>query len=141
MRSNKGVTLTSITIYIVALSIVVAIITRISVYFYRNLESVSTNTTASAEYTKFNSYFTDEINIEENEVAECSTDGSGMPYIIFFKSQNQYSYKNNAVYRNKVKIISNVDTCQISYDINTKIITVNLTILGKTYNTSYTVVK
>ena len=141
MRSNKGVTLTSITIYIVALSIVVAIIKRISVYFYRNLESVSTNTTAIAEYTKFNSYFTDEINIEENEVAECGTDESGMPYIIFFKSQNQYSYKNNAVYRNKVKIISNVDTCQISYDINTKIITVNLTILGKTYNTSYTVVK
>lgn len=141
MRNNRAVTLTSITIYIVALSIVVAIVARISIYFYRNISNVSSNTTASAEYTKFNSYFTDEINIEENEVAVCSTDASGMPYIIFFKSQNQYSFKNNAIYRNKAKIVSNVDSCDFKYDTNTKIITVNLTILGKNYNTQYTVVK
>ena len=89
MKSNSGVTLTALTIYIIALTIVVAIIARISIYFYRNVNNINSNTTASTEYTKFNSYFTDEINIEENQVADCDVDASGMQYIIFSKTQNQ----------------------------------------------------
>ena len=109
MKSNKGVTLTSVTIYIIA--------------------------------TKFNSYFTDEINIDKNEVSDCGVDETGMPYISFYVSQNQYSYKNNAIYRNKSKIVSNVDSCEFNYDTSTKIITVNMTINGRDFNTQYTVIK
>ena len=141
MKSNSGVTLTALTIYIIALTIVVAIIARISIYFYRNVNNINSNTTASTEYTKFNSYFTDEINIEENQVADCDVDASGMQYIIFSKTQNQYSYKNGSIYRNRTKIASNIDECNFIYDTNTKIITVNLTINGKIFNTNYTVVK
>ena len=82
-----------------------------------------------------------EINIEENQVADCDVDASGMQYIIFSKTQNQYSYKNGSIYRNRTKIASNIDECNFIYDTNTKIITVNLTINGKTFNTNYTVVK
>lgn len=141
MKSNKGVTLTSVTIYIIALTIIVAIVARISIYFYRNVKDISSSTTASAEYTKFNSYFTDEINIDRNEVSNCGVDETGMPYISFYVSQNQYSYKNNAIYRNKTKIVSNVDSCVFNYDTSTKIITVNMTINGRDFNTQYTVIK
>lgn len=141
IKDNRGVTLTSVTIYVIALTVVVVIIARISTYFYRNINNVTTNVAADAEYTKFNSYFTDEINIEENEVATCGTDANGMNYIIFSKTQNQYSYYNNGIYRNKTKIVKDVDSCQIKYNTSTKIITVNLTIKNKSYSTQYTVVK
>ena len=78
MKSEKGVTITSIMIYVVALTIVVLLIGRIITYFYKNVNNVEENTTANAEYLKFNSYFTDEINIEGNEVEVCENN-----YIIF----------------------------------------------------------
>ena len=38
MKSEKGVTLTSIMIYVVALTIVVGIVGRITTYFYKNIQ-------------------------------------------------------------------------------------------------------
>ena len=141
LKNNKGVTLTSIAIYVIALTITVIIITRISTYFYQNVNKVSTSVEANSEYTKFNSYFTDEINLQGNEVIACSTDSNGMNYIIFSKTKNQYSFYKNGIYRNKVKIIKNVDSCQITYDSTTKVISVIMMINNKTYSTSYTVTK
>ena len=41
MKSNSGVTLTALTIYIIAFTIVVSIIARISIYFYRNVNNIN----------------------------------------------------------------------------------------------------
>ena len=59
IKNEKGVTLTSLLIYVLALTVVVIIVGRITTYFYKNMDQVTTNTAAAAEYTKFNSYFTD----------------------------------------------------------------------------------
>ena len=136
MKSERGVTLTSIMIYVVALTIVVTLFGRITTYFYRNMNQVTTNTSAYAEYTKFNSYFTDEINIQGNEVAVCESN-----YIIFSKSQNQYTYQNEKIYVNKRKICDDVQECNFSYDEVTQIITVEIKIFEKEYKTTYTVAR
>ena len=136
LKNERGVTITSVLIYIIALTAVVIIIGRISTYFYRNMDQVTTNTAAAAEYTKFNSYFTDEINIEGNEVEFWEPN-----LIIFSKSENQYTFQGNGVYRNKVKICKDVDACTFSYNEDTKKIDVYLKIYNREYNVTYTVAK
>ena len=136
IKNERGVTLTSVLIYVLALTVIVIIVGRITTYFYKNMNQVSTNTAAAAEYVKFNSYFTNEINIEGNYVDLCESD-----VIIFSKSENQYTFKNNGIYMNKIKICKDIDSCKFSYNEETKEISVQLKIYGKDYNTTYTVVE
>lgn len=138
MKSERGVTLTSIMIYVFALTIVVMIIARISTYFYSNVNELSNNSAADAEYTKFNSYFTAEINTEGNEV---QYDRTNNQYIIFTKTENQYTYQNGSIYMNKAKICKNIDKCIFNYDETTEVITVQLTINGKNFDMAYTIAK
>lgn len=141
MKSEKGVTITSVLIYIIALTVVVIIIGRITTYFYTNMNFVTGNTAASAEYTKFNSYFTDEINIEGNTVVDCGKTEEGNSYIIFSVSGNQYIFQKDSIYMNKTKISDDIENCEFSYDSNTQVITVNLIIKGNNFQNTYTVVK
>ena len=136
MKSEKGVTLTSIMIYVIALTVVVLLIGRIITYFYRNVNNAEENTAANAEYLKFNSYFTDEINIEGNEVETCESN-----YIIFSQTQNQYTYQNGSIYRGKVKIAKDIEFCEFYYNEENKEISVNMKIEDKYYSSTYTVVK
>lgn len=136
MKSERGVTLTAIMIYIIALTIAVLLIGRITTYFYKNVSQISKESVANTEYTKFNSYFTDEINIEGNEVELCDKE-----YIVFSKTQNQYTFKKNAIYVNKTKLAKNIEFCEFYYNEETKQIDVNLKIQGKYYSTTFTVVK
>lgn len=136
MKSEKGVTITSIMIYVIALTVVVLLIGRIITYFYKNINIVEDNTTANAEYLKFNSYFTDEINIEGNEVQECENN-----YIIFSKTKNQYTFQNGSIYRDKTKIAKDIELCEFYYNKDTKEIYVNIKILDKYYSSTFTVAK
>jgi len=136
MKSEKGITVTSIMIYIIALTVVVILIGRLTTYFYKNVHEVSISTGADAEYTKFNSYFTDEINLEGNTIDLCQKD-----IIAFSKNETQYRFQNGSIYRNKVKIAKNVETCEFFYDEETKDIYVNMKIRGKYYSSTYTIVK
>ena len=141
MKSERGVTITSVLIYIIALTVVVIIVGRITTYFYTNMDSVTGNTAANAEYTKFNSYFTDEINIEGNKVADCGISEEGNYYIIFSVSGNQYTFQKDSIYMNKTKIGDDIENCRFEYDTNTEVISVYLKILGKEFYNTYTVAK
>ena len=66
MKSEKGITLISLIIYIVAMVIVVAIITTITGYFYGNIDNLQSRNEGAKEYTTFNSYFVNDINEKEN---------------------------------------------------------------------------
>lgn len=136
MKSDKGVTITSIMIYIIALTVVVLLMGRIIIYFYKNVNNAEENTTANTEYLKFNSYFTEEINIEENEVEECKNN-----YIIFSKTKNQYTFENGSIYRQKTKIAKDIEFCEFYYNEITQEISVNLKIQNKYYSSTFTVAK
>ena len=69
MKTEKGVTLISVTIYVIVMLIVVSIITVLTVYFYRNVDVNSANEDFNQQYTRFNSYFTEEINRKGNKIA------------------------------------------------------------------------
>lgn len=113
MKSQKGITLISLTVYIIVMVIVVAIISVISTYFYTNVDSISNTINPMTEYTKFNSFFSDEVNHSNIKVLECKGN-----YIVFDNGV-QYTFlsENKGIYRNKVKIASDVESCTFEYKI------------------------
>lgn len=113
MKSEKGITLISLTVYIIAMVIVVAIVAVISKYFYTNTSSLSKTTDPLTEYTKFNSFFSDEVNHPNLKILECKT-----TYIVL-DNQVQYTYipENKGVYRNRVKVCKDVENCTFQNEI------------------------
>ena len=115
MKSNKGVTLTSLIIYVIGMTIMVSIIATLTSFFYKNIDigDINSNTT---QYTKFTSILSEEVNKKNNSVIDCQSLTYGVSYIVF-SSGNQYTFnqKSKSVYRNNVKICDNIDTCDFSY--------------------------
>ena len=142
MKSNKGITLTSLIIYVTAMSFVIGIITVISTYFYNNISTLTKSTREYKQYTKFNSFFIQDINKSGNVVVECNED-----YIKFRNGNdyNQYTFKNNCIYFNKVKICENIDKCIFEYRENSdqNIINVKITVKNSksNFDTDYTLKK
>ena len=109
MKSNKGITMTSLVIYVIAMSIVVATIATLTSYFYNNMDELDSDTNSSIAYTELNTYLSKEINTKENY--PIFGEGTSSDYIIFTKTGNQYTFKNGSIYQNQVKICSNVAVC------------------------------
>lgn len=115
MKSNKGVTLTSLIIYVIGMTIMVSIIATLTSFFYKNIDigDINSNTT---QYTKFTSILSEEVNKKNNSVIDCQSLTGGVSYIVF-SSGNQYTFnqERKSVYRNNVKICDNIDICDFSY--------------------------
>lgn len=117
MKNNRGITLTSLIIYVIGMVIVVSIISTLTAFFYKNIDITDIDDTTS-QYTKFSSIFLDEINRDNNKVIEYKTtleNDNKVSYIIF-SSGNQYTFKseNSSIYKNKIKICDNVEDCDFS---------------------------
>lgn len=147
MKSNKGITLTSLMIYIIGMMFILSTIATLTSFFRKNIQ-VDKITTDTTQYTKFSSIFLDEINNKNNTIIECKTtreDNYKTSYIIF-SSGNQYTFmeKNNAIYKNNFKICEQVNDCDFSYNyVNSKyqitvnFVTNNISLTGQdaiTYN-------
>ena len=113
MKSQKGITLISLTIYIIVIVILVGMMSIVSRYFYSNVDDISNNVEPLTEYTKFSSYITDDINHDNIEVLECKTEDDGNSSYIVFNNGAQYTFlkRNKSIYRNKVKICRWVENC------------------------------
>mgnify|MGYP004608962387 CR=1 FL=1 len=146
MKSEKGITITSLIVYIIGMVIVVAIMSVITTNFYKNVNSMTLDINPTSEYTRFNSNFSEEVNAYNIKVLECkspSTDTSGTDQnYIAFDNGTQYTYvpENKAIYKNKVKICRNVELCIFTTSIQNgkDVVTVQLQIDGKQYNNTYT---
>lgn len=125
MKEEKGITLGTITIYVIALLIIVGLISTITSFFYSNIINVNDNSRNMAQITKFNMYFLNDIK-NANNTATVSVDNTN----ITFSSGNVYIFKDNAIYQNKVKICDNVKNAQFKLEEkdNKKIVTVLLSI-------------
>ncbi len=106
LTSNKGITLTSLVIYIIAMTVIMATISSITIYFYKNTNLIQSTTDNSRNLTRFNMYFTNDIkgekiNIELQEGKKIIITKSNSEQII-------YQIAGDGIYRNKVKICSGV---------------------------------
>lgn len=137
MKSQKGITLISLTIYIIVMVIVVTVVALISNYMFKNMNSVSEAIDPLTEYIRFNSFFTDEVNTSGIKILDCQDD------YILFDNNVQYTFveANEAIYLNKAKIAKNVTNCKFSVAENDgkKQINVQITLDdNETKSTTYT---
>ena len=148
MKSEKGVTLSSLIIYVIAMVIVVSIIAVMTKYFYGNVNKLSNTTNSLGQVTKLNSFITEETNKMGNTIYYCDPDGS---FIVFYNPNDkdelnnsngytQYTFKNDSIYLNKIKICNGLEKCvfeDISDEIDYKF-KITLTIDGSERVTTYT---
>ena len=123
MKNNRGITLTSLIIYIIGMLIVIATIATLTSFFYRNVDINELERLSTEQFTEFSSIFSKEINKKNNKVIECKTnieviDGNDykISYIIF-SIGNQYTYKqeSNTIYKNNIKVCTGIEDCDFSY--------------------------
>lgn len=107
MKSEKGITLISLIIYVVLLLIVVSFLSVVSTHFYSNTKYLMDNGKYISEFNKFNMYFIEDVksnkelySIEKNRIV--------------FEDGTIYTYSENSIYRNKVEICRTVESCEFS---------------------------
>lgn len=102
MKSQKGVTLLSLVIYIIVLTIVVSILALISRSFFSNMSYVKDQATYAPEFNKFNMFFIQDI--KNNTTA--TVNGNE----IQFADGTRYTFNadQKEIYRNDKRIAKNV---------------------------------
>lgn len=110
MRSEKGITLITLIIYIIVLTLVVSMLAIVSDLFFSNTKYIKDTTKYMAEYNKFNMYFIEDVKNNKNILKISDTE-------IIFEDGTMYNYKkspDNSIYRNQVKICNNIGYCNFS---------------------------
>lgn len=112
MKSEKGVTLTSLIIYIIAMLIVMSTIAVITSSVYNNLDVITNESNSQKEFSRFNMCFIKEVNLENNAIKKIDEENHN--YIVFSDNEktHQYTFLNNSIYLNKIKICDNVTDCK-----------------------------
>ena len=143
MKSEKGVTMVSLIIYVIAMLVTITIITIVTSYFYQNVDITSEKYTYFTEFTKFESYFSEEVNKTNNEIldiGETTNNGKTQKYIVL-SSGNQYTYipENKAIYQNNVKIASGEESCTFTekFTSGKQAVEITITIQDRTRTLQY----
>lgn len=121
--------------------IVIAVITSLTGYFYNEVNIDTEVQDANKQYTKFNSFFSEQVNKSGNIIIETNTESEN-PYIIF-ADKNQYTFikENKSIYLNNIKIATNIEKCVFNNSIKNgkNVITVNIQSGNFNKTTEYTI--
>lgn len=110
MKSEKGITLMTLIITIIVLCIVIAMLSVVSSMFFENTKYLKEDSKNLSEYNKFAMFFIEDCKNNE-DVYEVLNDK------IIFEDGTIYTYSGStdkSIYRNKVKICSNIGYCNFS---------------------------
>ena len=111
MKSQKGVTLTSLVVYITITLIVVGILAVVTANFQSNVREIYADGTNNGEIDKFNLYFLQEVKKEGNEVNTISQNE------VLFTTGNKYTFNSvdKAIYLNdNIKIAEKIEKCEFA---------------------------
>lgn len=109
MKNNKGITLTSLVIYIAVVFVVTAGVIRVTTHFSRNMEDAA-DTSFETEFNKLNLYLLDESKEQGNKIQEITDEVQ-----VEFSNGNKYTYNvtEKMVYLNEgIKICENIEDCE-----------------------------
>ena len=135
MKNNKGITMTSLSIYVISFVIIIGIISSITVFFNSNSKEISKETASASEYNKFNLYM---LEYTKGAYKIESTDAEG----IKFTNGDKFVKKGNILYFNKIKLCENIDEFKVekATAINGKeVLKTYIKINGTVYTTDYVI--
>jgi hypothetical protein len=131
MGKNSGLTTTSLIIYVIAMMIVIGIVATITSFFYTNVNSLNDNSDNISEITKFHMYFLGETTKKDNAILSIQ-DSS-----ITFASGNTFTFQDNCIYLNHIRICEDVYNLKFSTsNVNSKTVINVLITIGQ--NNEYT---
>ena len=124
IKNDRGVTLISLTIYVVLMLAVVAVMAGFKDNVDKTLKTMGEYASVVPEINKMHMYMLDEANIENNKILKRNSDGT----YVEFTSGNKYLFSENKVYKNSVRIQSDVSNCtfEIGQENNNDVLYVNL---------------
>lgn len=99
MKSNRGITLTSLIIYVIGITIMITLVVTITGYFDQNINEVTIQNLAQEQHTRFVSYLTKDINSEN--ITYVKTANSNNNYIIIYfddGKEHQYVYNEGTIF-------------------------------------------
>lgn len=113
MKSDKGVTMGSLVIYITIFFAISSIIAVITTYYYQNIMDLDSSAVSAVEYDKLNVYLLKEVKKSGNDILEIERIGEniyeeGYARSVTFSSGNSYYVAGNNIYMNQIKICENV---------------------------------
>lgn len=110
MKSEKGITLTALVLYIMIATIVIGTMAIVSSFFFSNINLVRDQDKYAVEFNKFNMFFINDV--KNNKTAQIET------HKITFEDGTVYEYKTSeqAVYRNNTKITNLVQELTFTAD-------------------------
>ena len=147
LKSNKGITMTSLVIYVIVLMIVITLFSTFSGYFYKNVKDITLVENSDEYYTNFIAYLTKDLNSDNIYFIK---NGESKEYLIIkFKGaaeniqEHQYIYSGETIYYldinngKKIHLCDTVTSCSFEYHQNQNALNVNLTIQNKQYTKTY----
>lgn len=117
MKSEKGVTLASLAIYIVLIFIALAVLATVTSNFQSGIKEINQKGTEIAEINNFNIYFLQEVKKQGNKIISISDNE------ITFSTGKKYSFieDENAIYlietNANIKLAENIEVCKFSNNI------------------------
>ena len=140
VKSDKGITLTSLVIYVIVLMIVIGLMSNFLGYFYKNTNKITIKENYEEQYTRFLSYLIKDTNSdqlyfvksENNYLILKYKDGSQHQYI--YSIDNKSIYYINVVSKTtlkKILLCNNVTNLTMNYSEN--ILQINMTINDRNY--------
>ena len=138
MKSEKGITLAILVIYVIFFSIIIGLLATLSRYIYSNLQYVNDDSIDVSEFNKFNMYFIEDVKTNtQAEIKQLMSDDGKNILQITFEDGDTYRYikEEKTIYKNRQKIAKNIqdlDAMQIEDATNNKkYIEVNIKIGAK----------
>lgn len=94
MKSEKGVTLISLVVYVMSFLVIAGIVALITNFFFSNSKVLSSGATASSEFDMLNLYLSKEAKQYENwvKVEDDDTSTEEIKKKIFFSNGNEYIF-------------------------------------------------
>ena len=124
VKNNKGVTLVSLAVYVILMLGVIAVIASFKNNIDKTLDSMGEYTSLVPEINKMHMYMLDEVNTQDNKILKRSSDGT----YIEFASGNNYMFSGDKIYKNSVRIFSDIKNCnfEMAKENNNDVLYVNL---------------
>ncbi len=139
IKSDKGITLTSLVIYVIVLMIVIGLMSSFLGYFYKNTNKITIKENYEEQFTRFLSYLIKDTNSDQLYFVKADSNNKYLILKYNDGSQHQYIYSNESIYYinvsetapKKVLLCNNVTGLTMDYSAN--ILQINMTINGKNY--------
>lgn len=149
MRSQKGITMMGLVIYITSFLVVTGIVAGITAFFYGNSNLMTQELYSAADYNKLNLYLVRESEQVGNRVSEISLLGETPKegedkdayYVIFSNGDRfTYDYDNHLLYYNSICLCEDVQKFKVntSYDTGKEVVSVMVGFTNKSYTCKYT---